>query len=116
MATQVRVGDVGELRAYGTQLAAHRENLISLAQRLSSLAEEISSTAASIKAATDQQGSNWSDPQYESLKGEVTPVAESVTATAESMRDTSSVINAKMESVQASVDYIARLVAKLEDV
>jgi uncharacterized protein Yka (UPF0111/DUF47 family) len=116
MASQVQVHDVSELRSYGQQLAGLREELLSAASQLARLADDMNNAAGSMKSATEGQGSNWSDPQYESLKGDVIPVAESVDSTAQSMTDTASLINAKMEDVQDSIDYISVLVAKLEDV
>lgn len=116
MASQVQVQDVGELRSYGMQLSALREDMITSATHLSQLAEEIAETASSMQSATDGQGSNWSDPQYDNLKSEITPVISSVGTTAESMRETASLINSKMESVEESIEYIAALVAKLEDI
>lgn len=116
MASQVQVQDVGALRSYGAQLSSLKESLMGAASQLARLSSEMEDTAGSIKSTTEGQESNWHDPQYESLKGDIIPVADSVASTAQSMTDTATLINSKMESVQDSIDYIAGLVAKLEDI
>lgn len=116
MASQVQVRDVDSLQAYGAQLTRLREELLDSASKLSALAEKVSTTAAGIRSATSSQESNWFDPQYTSLKGDLDPVVDSVATTADSMRDTAQLVTTKMESVQGSIDYIALLVGKLRDV
>lgn len=116
MAGQVVVQDVNELSGYCRQLAGLKEELEASAGKLTSLAEEIEETAGMMKAATESQGSNWQDPQYERLREDVDPVVDVVRSTADSMKDTASVIRAKMAEVDDSVLYIESLVAKLSSI
>lgn len=116
MASKVVVRDVGELTSYCRQLASLKRELEENATKLVALSEELKTKASAMNSSTASQGSNWQDPQYEKLKGQITPCVTAVNATSTSVKETASTIKTQMAQVQGSIDYIQKLIRKLNDI
>lgn len=116
MASKVVVRDVGELTSYCRQLASLKRELEENATKLVALSEELKTKASAMNSTTESQGSNWQDPQYEKLKSQITPCVTAVNATSTSVKETASTIKTQMTQVQGSIDYIQKLIRKLNDI
>ena len=116
MASKVVVRDVGELTSYCRQLASLKRELEENATKLVALSEELKTKASAMNSTTESQGSNWQDPQYEKLKSQITPCVIAVNATSTSVKETASTIKTQMIQVQGSIDYIQKLIRKLNDI
>jgi len=116
MAGKVVVISVEELSSYCHRLAALKTEMETTAEKLVSLSEELKGKASAMASATGAQGSNWQDPQYEKLKGEITPCISAVDSTSSSVKETAAIIKAQMRQVDNSIAYIQKLVRKLEDI
>lgn len=116
MAGRVVVHNVGELQNFCSQLATMKSELETKAGQLKSLADELQQQAGSMNSATESQGSNWQDPQYEKLKGEISPVVSAVNQTASSVQSTAGTITQQMAQVESSIQYIRQLISKLNDI
>lgn len=116
MASKVVVRDVSELTSYCRQLATLKRELEENATKLVNLSEELKTKASAMNSSTERQGSNWKDPQYEKLKSQISPCVTAVNATSTSVKETASTIKTQMTQVQGSIDYIQKLIRKLNDI
>lgn len=116
MASKVVVRNIDELSSYCRKLATLKGELETNATKLVTLSEELKTKASAMSSATESQGSNWQDPQYEKLKGEITPCVTAVNATSNSVKETATTIKTQMTQVQGSIDYIQKLIRKLNDI
>lgn len=116
MASKVVVRDVSELTSYCRQLATLKRELEENATKLVTLSEELKTKASAMNSSTERQGSNWQDPQYEKLKSQISPCVTAVNATSTSVKETASTIKTQMTQVQGSIDYIQKLIRKLNDI
>lgn len=87
-ASSVIVHDIDRLEAFGSFLVQNRD--------------EIERLYDSLTAECFDQGDNWSDPQYESLKENISSFALAS--------------KTQLELLEESASYIANLVIKLRDV
>ena len=116
MAGKVVVHSVESLSGYCQRLSALKAELESASSKLLSLSDELKDKALAMGNATNEQGGNWQDPQYEKLKGEITPCITAVNATSSSVRETVATIKGQMTQVEGSIAYIRQLVHKLNDI
>ena len=116
MASKVVVRDVSELTSYCRQLATLKRELEENATKLVTLSEELKTKASAMNSSTESQGSNWQDPQYEKLKSQISPCVTAVNATSTSVKETALTIKTQMTQVQGSIDYIQKLIRKLNDI
>lgn len=116
MASKVVVRNVDDLSSYCRKLATLKNELETNAGKLVTLSDELKTKATALNSATESQASNWQDPQYEKLKGEVTPCVTAVNATSNSVKETASTIKTQMAQVQNSINYIQQLIRKLSDI
>lgn len=116
MASKVVVRDVNQLTSYCRQLATLKRELETNATKLVALSEELKTKASQMNSSTTAQGSNWQDPQYEKLKSQITPCVTAVNATSTSVKDTAATIKTQMVQVQGSIDYMQKLISKLNDI
>jgi predicted nucleic acid-binding Zn-ribbon protein len=116
MASKVVVRSVDELNSYCRRLAALKIELETNAKKLVTLSEELKTEASAMSSATEAQGSNWQDPQYEKLKGQITPCVTAVNATSTSVKETAATIKTQMTQVQGSIEYIQKLIKKLNEI
>lgn len=116
MAGRVVVHNVGELSNYCSQLTSMKEDLETKVGQLKALSDELKYKAGQMSGTTEAQRSNWQDPQYEKLKGEITPIVSAVNSTSESVKTTADTIAAQMSQVDSSIQYIRQLITKLNDI
>ncbi|MBG0787544.1 MAG: hypothetical protein H0S79_20840 [Anaerolineaceae bacterium] len=116
MAGKVVVHSVDELSNYCLRLSNLKEELEKMAAKLVTLSDELQDRAQAMGNATQRQGSNWKDPQYEKLKGEISPCVSAVNSTSSSVKETAAIIKARMAQVENSIAYIKGLVRKLNDI
>lgn len=116
MASRVSVNDIDELANYCSQLDSLKRELEENATKLVALSEELTTKATAMGSSTEQQGNNWQDPQYETLRSQITPCITAVNATSAVVRETSLTIKTQMAQVQESIDYIQQLIRKLNDI
>lgn len=116
MAARVVVHSVDELSNYCSRLSALKGELETKAGQLKSLSDELTQKAQEMNSVTQAQGSNWQDPQYEKLKGEIEPCVAAVNATSASVGETANTIKTQMTKVDESIQYIRGLIAKLNDI
>lgn len=116
MAGRVVVHSVDSLSSYSRQLAELKVELESTASKLVSLSDELQEKASVMGRATDSQGSNWQDPQYGKLRGEITTCITAVNSTSTSVKGTAATIKSQMAQVEGSISYIQSLVSKLSDI
>lgn len=116
MAGRVVVHSVDSLSSYCQRLSTLKSELESTASKLVALSDELQQKATIMGSATDSQGSNWQDPQYEKLKSEITPCITAVNSTSASVKETAATIKSQMTQVEGSISYIQSLVRKLNDI
>ena len=116
MAGRVVVHSVEQLSNYCSQLNTLKNDLETKAGQLKSLSDELTEKAQQLNSATQEQGSNWQDPQYEKLKGEIEPCVAAVNATSTSVGETANTIKSQMQKVEESIQYIRGLIAKLNEI
>lgn len=116
MADTVVVLDIESLKDYHQRLSALKEEVRNKGQKLNTLAEQLTEKAASMSNITSAQGSNWQDPQYESLKAAISPCVIALRENAAMMKDTTSTIERTLAQVDSSLAYLAAQIAKIESV
>lgn len=116
MAAKVVVRDINGLDGYCRRLISLKSELETNAEKLVGLAEELNTKASAMSSATDSQGENWQDPQYEKLKEEITPCVTSINATSVSVKETAATIKKQMAQVQVSIAYLQKLLVNLKEI
>ena len=117
MAAVVIVHDVSQLSAYCQQLSSLKEQLQDEMAKLRSSSGKLESIAGQMGSATNAQQSNWQDPQYDALQsGQIEPCIAQISTNAQAVTETAAVINSHMEQVESSIDYINKLISKLNNI
>lgn len=114
MAKKVVVHDVDSLQGYCIRLSDLRQEILNNSQELNALSEELRTKSATMHSITEAQANNWRDPQYEKMKGAITPCMLSLSINANSMNDTAAFIAKQMDKVESSIGYIKGLIRKLK--
>ena len=114
--SQVVVLDIESLKDYHRRLSELKEQVRTKGQLLRSLADKLSSKATSMASITSAQGSNWQDPQYETLKDAISPCVQALKTNAAMMSETTATIESTLAQVDASLAYLQAQIAKIESV
>lgn len=114
MADTVVVLDIESLKEYHQRLSALKAEVSTKGQKLNSLADQLTQKATSMASITSAQGSNWQDPQYETLKEAITPCVQALRTNADMMKETTSTIERTLSQVDSSLAYLAAQITKIE--
>lgn len=115
MAGKVNVNSVDSLSTYCQGLSVLKTDLESMAAKLVFLSEELQQKAVIMRSSTDLQASNWYDPQYEKLLGEITPCVIAVNSMSTSVKEAAVTLQKQMVEVETSISYIQNLVKELRN-
>lgn len=115
MAEVVVVHSVEELERYCHTLISLKAEIEDKSNQLKQLSEKLQDVAGHIIGATDQQESNWQDPQYYTLKERLVPVVCAVNATSADAENTARIVKKQSADIDDSINYIKRLISHLRE-
>ena len=116
MAGKVVVIDINQLENYCKRLSELKKDIETNASKLASISDNLKEKSTSLNNATNNQSSNWKDPQYEKLKNEIAPCVTAVNNTSNSVNSMAATIKSQMEQVDVSIAYIRQLIGKLREI
>ncbi len=115
MAEVVVVHSIDELEGYCNALISLKAEIEDKSHQLKQLSENLQSTAGNICSATDRQGNNWQDPQYNTLRERLEPVVGAINKTADDAEETARIVKKHSAEIDDSISYIKRLISHLRE-
>ena len=115
MAEVVVVHSVEELEGYCHALISLKAEIEDKSHQLKQLSEKLQDAAGNICSATDQQGNNWQDPQYYTLRERLEPVVGAINKTSEDAEATARIVKKQSADIDDSINYIKRLISHLRE-
>ena len=116
MATKVAVYDVFELSSYALRVQNLKTELEHDASALFATFDSIRTDIATLILLTNNQGKNWTDPQYDVLRFTVEQCTNTVNSTNNLLQQTSITFNTKLAEIEQSTAYINKLVKQLGEI